>query len=118
MSALFGTGNRNIFAVIMEVSSRPVVWQAWLRTVEVEPIYIYPGSPWENGYNERFNGALRHEVLDTEVFYSLNEAQAVITQWVNQYSHIRPHQSLDQRPPVPETISPTLSKDLVHTQGD
>ena len=48
--------------------------QAWLRTVHVKPIYIYPGSPWENGYNERFNGTLRHEVLDPEVFYSLDEA--------------------------------------------
>ncbi len=54
------------------------VLQAWLRTVEVEPIYIYPGSPWENGYNERFNGTLRHEVLDTEAFYSLAEAQSVL----------------------------------------
>ena len=59
----------------------------------------------------------RHEVLDTEVFYSLNEAQAGITQWVHQYNHIRPHQSLDQRPPVPETIVPALSQNLVHTQG-
>ena len=76
--------------------------QAWLRTVHVKPIYIYPGSPWENGYNERFNGTLRHEVLDPEVFYSLDEAQAVIAQWIHQYNHIRPHQSLDHRPPVPE----------------
>ena len=56
------------------------VLQQWLRTVHVKPIYIYPGSPWGNGYNERFNGTLRHEVLDTEVFYSLAEAQSVITQ--------------------------------------
>ena len=82
------------------------VLQAWLRTVHVKPIYIYPGSPWENGYNERFNGTLRHEVLDPEVFYSLDEAQAVIAQWIHQYNHIRPHQSLDHRPPVPETIAP------------
>lgn len=93
------------------------VLQAWLRTVNVEPIYSYPGSPWENGYNERFNGTLRHEVLDPEVFYSLDEARCVITNWVHQYNHIRSHQSLDQRPPVPETIAPTLSQTLVHTQG-
>ena len=93
------------------------VLQAWLRTVHVKPIYIYPGSPWENGYNERFNGTLRHEVLDPEVFYSLDEAQSVIAQWVHQYNHIRPHQSLDNRPPVPETIVLTLSQHLVHTQG-
>ena len=91
--------------------------QEWLRTIEVEPIYIYPGSPWENGYNERFNGTLRHEVLDPEVFYSLDEAQSVIAQWVHQYNHTRPHQSLNNRPPVPETIVPSLSHNLVHTQG-
>ena len=85
--------------------------------VNVEPIYIYPGSPWENGYNERFNGTLRHEVMDTEAFYSLAEAQCVITQWIHQYNHIRPHQSLDHWPPVPETIVPGLSQTLVHTQG-
>lgn len=93
------------------------VLQEWLRKVHVEPIYIYPGSPWENGYNERFNGTLRHEVLDTEAFYSLNEARCVLTQWVHQYNHTRPHQSLNQRPPAPETIDPTLSQTLVHIQG-
>ena len=93
------------------------VLQKWLRTVAVEPIYIYPGSPWENGYNERFNGTLRYEVLNPEVFYSLDEAQFVIAQWINQYNHIRPHQSLDNQPPVPETIVPGLSHNLVHTQG-
>ena len=93
------------------------VLQEWLRKVHVEPIYTYPGSPWENGYNERFNGTLRYEVLDTEVFYSLDEAKSVTTQWIHQYNHIRPHQSLDHRPPVPETIVPTLSQTLVHTQG-
>ena len=48
--------------------------------VNIESIYIYPGSPWENGYNERFNGMLRHEVLNLEVFYSLDEAQSVMAQ--------------------------------------
>ena len=91
--------------------------QEWLRTVNVEPIYIYSGNLQENGYNERFNGTLRHEVQDPEIFYSLNEAQALIAQWVHQYNHIRPHQSLDYRPPVPETIVPSLSQHLVHTQG-
>ena len=91
--------------------------QEWLRTINVEPIYIYPGSPWENGYNERFNGPLRHEVLNPEAFYSWDEAKSIITQWVNQYNHIKPHQSLNHRPPVPETSVPGLSHNLVHTQG-
>ena len=91
--------------------------QEGLRTVQVKPIYIHPGSPWENGYHERFNGTLRHEVLNPEVFYALAEAQSVMTQWVHQYHPIRPHQSLDNRPPVPETITSTLSQNLVHTRG-
>ena len=92
------------------------VLQEWLQTINIEPIYICPGSPWENGYNERFNGTLRHEVLNLEAFYSWVEAQAVIAQWVHQYNHTRPHQSLNNRPPVPETIVPGLSHNLVHTQ--
>ncbi len=91
--------------------------QQWLKAVDVEPLYIYPGSPWENGFNERFNGTLRNEVLNAEVFYSLKEAQSVIKQWVQQYNHIRPHQSLNYRTPVPETTTPALSQEVVHTKG-
>ena len=82
----------------------------WLAKARVKTLFIEPGSPWENGYNERFNGTLRHEVLNPEVFYSLDEAQTVIAQWINQHNHIRPHQSLDHRPPVPKAIAPALSK--------
>ena len=91
--------------------------QQWLTQVGVEPIYIYPGSPWENGYNERFNGTLRNEVLNLEAFYSIQEARLVIKQWVQQYNHIRPHQALNYRPPVPETTLPALSHEVVHTKG-
>ena len=83
----------------------------------VEPIYIYPGSPWENGFNERFNGTLRNEVLNTEAFHSLQEAPCVIHQWVQQYNHVRPHQSLNDRPPIPKTTLPALSLNVVHTKG-
>ena len=65
---------------------------------------IYPGSPWENGYNERFNGTLRREVLNAEWFNTTKQAQIVIDQWLRQYNHIRPHQALNMRPPVPETL--------------
>jgi len=81
--------------------------QLWLRKVGIKPIQIYPGSPWENGYNERFNGTLRHEVLNAEWFTSINQAQIVINMWLKQYNHIRPHQSLNMRPPVPETLNQT-----------
>ncbi|MGI9509017.1 MAG: integrase core domain-containing protein, partial [Geminicoccaceae bacterium] len=64
----------------------------------------YPGSPWENGYNERFNGTLRNEVLNTTWFSTTQQAQIVINQWLRQYNHVRPHQALGMRPPVPETI--------------
>ena len=53
--------------------------------------YIEPGSPWENGYCESFNGKLRDERLNGEIFYSLKEAQVVIEQWRVQYNTVRPH---------------------------
>lgn len=81
--------------------------QLWLRKVGIKPIQIYPGSPWENGYNERFNGTLRHEVLNAEWFTSIRQAQTVINMWLKEYNHIRPHQSLNMRPPIPETLNQT-----------
>jgi putative transposase len=78
--------------------------QTWLRRVGIKPIQIYPGSPWENGYNERFNGTLRREVLNAEWFTSVDQARVVINQWLKQYNHTRPHQALNMRPPVPETL--------------
>ena len=78
--------------------------QDWLKKIGVKPIQIYPGSPWENGYNERFNGTLRREVLNAEWFATVEQAKTVIGKWLRQYNHIRPHQALGLRPPVPETI--------------
>ena len=79
-------------------------FQAWLKRAGIKPIQIYPGSPWENGYNERFNGTLRREVLNAEWFSTLKQAQAVINRWLKQYNHVRPHQALNMKPPVPETV--------------
>jgi len=78
--------------------------QMWLQRVGVKPIRIYPGSPWENGYNERFNGTLRREVLNAEWFTTTKQAQIVIDVWLKQYNNTRPHQALNMRPPVPETL--------------
>ena len=78
--------------------------QSWLKKVGIMPIQIYPGSPWENGYNERFNGTLRREVLNAEWFSTIKQAQIVINIWLKQYNTVRPHQSLNMRPPVPETL--------------
>lgn len=78
--------------------------QEWLRQAGITPIQICPGSPWENGYNERFNGTLRREVRNAEWFESTGQAKAVIGKWLRQYNHVRPHQALNIRPPVPETL--------------
>ena len=82
-------------------------FQEWLTKIGIKPIRIYPGSPWENGYNERFNGTLRREVLNSEWFTSIKQAETVITTWLRQYNQIRPHQALGMRPPVPETLNET-----------
>ena len=79
--------------------------QEWLTRVGIKPIQIYPGSPWENGYNERFNGTLRREVLNAEWFTTIEQAQIAINLWLRHYYHIRPHQAFGMRPPVPETLS-------------
>jgi transposase InsO family protein len=71
----------------------------WLAQVGAKTLYIEPGSPWENGYCESFNGKLRDELLNGEIFYSLKEAKAVIGQWRSHYNAVRPHSSLGYRPP-------------------
>jgi transposase InsO family protein len=74
--------------------------------VDVKTLFIEPGSPWENGYNESFNGKLRDELLNGEIFYTLQEAQAVIEMWRQEYNEIRPHSSLGYRPPAPQAVLP------------
>jgi transposase InsO family protein len=76
----------------------------WLERVGSKTLYIEPGSPWENGYIESFNGKLRDELLDREVFYTLREAQILVEQYRQTYNKIRPHSSLGYRPPAPETF--------------
>ncbi len=78
----------------------------WLGRIGVKTLYIEPGSPWENGYNESFNSKLRDEILNTEIFSTLKEAKVLIERWRHHYNTIRPHSSLGYRPPAPETILP------------
>lgn len=80
--------------------------RGWLAGVGTQTLYIEPGSPWENGYCVSFNGKLRDELLNGEIFYSLKEAKIVIEQWRRQYNTVRPHSSLGYRPPAPQTIKP------------
>ena len=73
----------------------------WLANVEARTLYIEPGSPWENGYVESFNGKLRDELLDKEVFYTLLEVQVLTEQYRQTYNRISPHSSLGLRRPRP-----------------
>jgi len=76
----------------------------WLTRLGVKTLFIEPGSPWENGYIESFNGKLRDELLNREIFATLVEAKILIEQWRKEYNQIRPHSALRYRPPAPEAI--------------
>lgn len=76
----------------------------WLAQLGTKTLHIEPGSPWENGYCESFNGKLRDECLKLEIFYSLKEAQVVIGAWRELYNRVRPHSALGYRPPAPITM--------------
>jgi transposase InsO family protein len=80
--------------------------RSWLSRIGVRTLYVEPGSPWENGYIESFNGKLRDELLNREVFDTLFEAKVLVERWRREYNHIRPHSSLGYRPPAPEVIIP------------
>jgi len=86
------------------------VVREWLTRVGAKTLYIEPGSPWENGYCESFNGKLRDEMLDREIFFSLQEARILIERWRQIYNQIRPHSSLGYRPPAPAAIVPKTAE--------
>ena len=93
------------------------VVRKWLYDLGVATLFIELGSPWENGYIESFNGKLRDELLDREIFDTLLEAQVLIEGWRNEYNHIRPHSALGYRAPAPSTLhlpcAPTLTSEVV-----
>jgi transposase InsO family protein len=77
---------------------------AWFEQLDVKPLFIEKGSPWENGYCESFNGKMRYQLLDGEIFFTLLEARVIIERWRRHYNEVRPHSSLGGRPPrAPET---------------
>ena len=80
--------------------------RSWLERVGVRTLFIEPGSPWENGYIESFNGKLRDELLNLEIFDTLLEAKVLTARWQHEYNTFRPHSSLGYRPPAPETKQP------------
>jgi transposase InsO family protein len=88
--------------------------RTWLRELGAKTLFIEPGSPWENGYIESFNGKLRDELLNGEIFYSLKEAQIIIEHWRKEYNTVRPHSALHYRPPAPEAVlMPELASPLM-----
>jgi putative transposase len=90
----------------------------WLNRLGVKTLFIEPGSPWENGYIESFNGKLRDELLNRETFYTLIEAKVLIEQWRKEYNQIPLHSSLNYRPPAPEARIPaTLTQEVVSFMG-
>lgn len=85
-----------------EFTARAV--RKWLNRLGVKTLFIEPGSPWENGYIESFNGKLRDELLNREIFTTLEEARVLIEQWRREYNQVRPHSALGYQPPAPEAI--------------
>ena len=86
----------------------------WIAAVGAATACIEPGSPWENGYCESFNGRMRDELLNGEIFYTLREAQIIIESWRRHYNAKRPHSALGYRPPAPETIIPLAQRPPMH----
>jgi len=76
----------------------------WLKKLEVKTLFIEPVSPWENGYVESFNGKLRDELLEREIFDTFFEAKVLVERWRREYNTFRPHSSLGYLPPAPEAI--------------
>ena len=83
--------------------------QDWIGAVGAKTAYIERGSPWENGFIESFNARLRDELLNSEIFYTLREAQIVIESWRRHYNTVRPHASIGYRAPAPEVFIPALA---------
>ena len=88
----------------------------WLGRLGVTTLFIEPGSPWENGYVESFNGTLRDGILDGEIFTTLLEAKVLIENWRREYNTIKPHSSLGHKPPAPEAKAPYLQTSLMGVQ--
>ena len=76
----------------------------WLGRLGVKTLFIEPGSPWENGYIESFNGKLRDELLNREIFTTLEEAKVLTGWWRKEYNEFRPHSAKGYQPPAPVAI--------------
>jgi len=92
--------------------------RAWLKKLGVKTLFIEPGSPWENGYIESFNGKFRDELLNGEIFDTVLEARVISERWRRYYNTERPHSSLNYRPPAPEAKLPAESSQLAFSEGN
>lgn len=84
----------------------------WLNRFGVKTLFIEPGSPWENGYLESFNGKMRDELLNGEIFDTIYQARVITELWRKEYNQTMPHSSLNYRPPAPEVTLPAQSNQL------
>lgn len=87
--------------------------RSWLGELEVAPLYIERGSPWENGYVESFNGKMRDELLNREQINTLRDAEVLLGQWRRHYNIRRPHSSLGYKPPAPESRLGTITQPVL-----
>ncbi len=87
-------------SLAVEVGRKMTGWGSWTK----KTLFIEPGSPSENGYIESFNGKLRDEHLNGEIFYTLQEAKVLVEMWRRHYNRVRLHSSLGYRPPAPEAV--------------
>jgi len=85
-------------------------FQECIIRLGVKTLFIEKGSPRENGYIESFNSKLRDELLDREIFTTLEEARVLIEQWRKEYNQVRPHSSLGYRPPAPEAVLTAITR--------
>ncbi len=93
-----------------EFTARAV--RGWLARVGVRTLYIEPGSPWENGYIESFNGKFREEFLNRELLDTVLKARVLTYRWRREYNEVRPHSALNYRPPAPEAFEPLPARSL------
>ena len=99
----------------LEFTSKMV--HEWLERLGTRTAFIELGCPWENGYIESFNGKLRDELLNREIFYNLKEAKVLIENWRIEYNTVRPHSSLNYCPPAPEAVQPLTFEAIWFTSG-
>jgi putative transposase len=85
----------------------------WSQTNKVDLKFIQPGKPQQNAFIESFNGRMRDECLNVNLFNSLIEARSLISEWIEEYNKVRPHSSIGYM--TPEKFRLTYEKKLKET---